>query len=76
VAWIIGIVGAVLAHRRAGAPVAVLVLLGLSAFIAFHDPAIGPIALLCFAAAVALLARGQARIPHPDAPEPALADRG
>ena len=59
VAWIVAIIGAVIAYRRAGAPVPVLVLLGLSAFIAAHDPPIGPIALLCFAGAVALLARGQ-----------------
>lgn len=58
-AWIVAIIGAVIAYRRAGAPLPVLVLLGLSAFVAAHDPPIGPPALLCFAGAVALLARSQ-----------------
>ena len=59
VAWVVAIIGAVIAYRRAGAPVAALVLLGLSVFVVAHDPPIGPPALLCFAGAVALLARGQ-----------------
>ena len=67
VAWIVAIVAAVLAYRSAGAPVPVLVLLGLSVFVAFHDPPIGPIALLCFAGAVALIARAQ-RAPTVSAP--------
>ena len=67
VAWIVAIVAAVLAYRRAGAPLPVLVLLGLSVFVAFHDPPIGPIALLCFAGAVALIARAQ-RAPTVSAP--------
>lgn len=69
-AWIVAIAGAVIAYRRAGAPVAVLILLGLSAFVAAHDPPIGPPALLCFAGAVALLALGQ-RAPAASAPAPA-----
>jgi len=71
VAWFVAIAGAVLAYRRAGAPVPALVLLGLSAFVAFHDPPIGPIALLCFAGAVALIARAA---DAPAARAPALAD--
>jgi uncharacterized RDD family membrane protein YckC len=47
-----------------------LVFLGLSAFVALHDPPIGPPALLCFAGAVALLARSQ-RAPAVSAPAPA-----
>ena len=70
VAWVVGIVGAVLAYKRAGASVPVLVLLALSAFVIFHDPPIGPIALLFFAAAVALIARSE---PAPAAPTPAVA---
>jgi hypothetical protein len=58
-AWIVAIIGAVIAYKRVGAPLPVLILLGLSAFVAAHDPPIGPIALVCFAGAVALIARGQ-----------------
>ncbi len=58
-AWIVAVVAAVIAYRRVGATTAALVLLGLSAFVAAHDPPIGPIALLCFAGAVVLLARAR-----------------
>jgi hypothetical protein len=50
-AWIVVVVATVLAFRRAGAPVRVQVLLGASALIAGHTPPLGPIGLLCFAAA-------------------------
>lgn len=50
-AWIVVVVAAVLAFRRAGAPVRIQVLLGASALIAGHTPPLGPIGLLCFAAA-------------------------
>lgn len=50
-AWIVVIVATVLAFRRAGAPVRLQVLLGASALIAGHTPPLGPIGLLCFAAA-------------------------
>ena len=50
-AWIVVVVAAVLAFRRAGAPLRLQILLGLSALIAGHTPPLGPIGLLCFAAA-------------------------
>ncbi len=49
--WIVGVVATVLAARRAGAPTRLQVLLGASALIAGHTPPLGPIGLLCFAAA-------------------------
>jgi hypothetical protein len=61
-AWIVAAIAAAVALRKVGARVAVVVLVGLSAIVAFHPPPIGPIGLLCFAAAVALLARA-ARAP-------------
>jgi hypothetical protein len=60
-AWIVAAIAAV-AMRQAGARTAVVVLIGLSAIVASHPPPLGPLGLLCFAAAVILLARGgQAR---------------
>ena len=50
-AWIVVVVATVLAFRRAGAPARLQVLLGASALIAGHTPPLGPIGLLCFAAA-------------------------
>jgi hypothetical protein len=57
VAWIVAVLAAAVAHRRAGAPVLAYVLLGLSMVVVSHPPPIGPIGLVCFAGAVALLAR-------------------
>ena len=51
IAWIVAVVATVLAFRRAGAPTRLQVLLGASALIAGHTPPLGPIGLLCFAAA-------------------------
>jgi hypothetical protein len=56
-AWIVAVLAAAVAYRRAGAPVLATVLLGLSFVVISHPPPIGPIGLACFAAAVALLAR-------------------
>jgi hypothetical protein len=56
-AWITAAVAAAVAYRRVGAPVLVPVLLGLSLVVVSHPPPIGPIGLVCFAAAVVLLAR-------------------
>lgn len=58
-AWIIAAIAAAVAFRQAGARTAVVVLVGLSAIVAFHPPPPGPIGLLCFTAAVVLLAREQ-----------------
>lgn len=56
-AWIVAVVAAAVAYRRVGAPALASLLLGLSLLVVSHPPPIGPIALFCFAAAVALLAR-------------------
>ena len=61
-AWIVAAIAAAVAFRQAGARTAVVVLIGLSAIVMFHVPPFGPFGLLCFAAAVVLLARG-ARAP-------------
>jgi hypothetical protein len=56
-AWAVATVAAAVAYRNAGAPTLAWVLLGLSVLVASHPPPIGPIGLVCFAGAVALLAR-------------------
>jgi hypothetical protein len=50
-AWIVVIVATVLAFRRAGAPLALQVLLGMAALIGTHAPPLAPIGWVCFAAA-------------------------
>jgi len=73
-AWAVAVIAAAGAYRRAGAPTLAWVLLGLSLLVVSHPPPIGPIALVCFAVAVALLGRSErvsttlaatTRIPHP-----------
>ena len=58
-AWIVAVLAAAVAYRQVGAPLLATVLLGLSFMVVSHPPPIGPIGLLCFASAVALLARAQ-----------------
>jgi hypothetical protein len=58
-AWVGAAIGAAVAYRRAGAPALAWVLLGVSMLVISHPPPIGPIALVCFAGAVALLARSE-----------------
>ena len=67
-AWIVAAIAAAIAYRRVGAPIIVSVLLGLSLVVVSHPPPIGPIGLLCFAGAVAVLAvrdRSAAQAPGP-----------
>jgi hypothetical protein len=66
-AWIVVIVATVLAFRRAGAPLAVQILLGLSALIAAHIPPLASVGWLCFAAAGWMVLRAR----HATAAEPA-----
>jgi hypothetical protein len=68
-AWTVVSVATVLAFRRAGAPSALQVLLGMSVLIVAHAPPLAPIGLACFAASgwMALRARQAA------AAEPATA---
>jgi hypothetical protein len=56
-AWIVAVVAAAIAYRQVGAPLLATILLALSFVVVSHPPPIGPIGLLCFAGAVALLAR-------------------
>jgi hypothetical protein len=67
-AWIVAAIAAAVAFRQAGARTAAVVLLGLSALVAFHPPPLGPLGLLCFAAAVVLLARGERAPARAEAP--------
>jgi hypothetical protein len=58
-AWITAVIAAAVAVRRAGAPLAAVVLLGLSAILVNHPPPTGPLGLACFAGAIVLIARAQ-----------------
>jgi len=51
IAWLVAIAATVLAFRRAGAPVALQLALGLTALIATHAPPLAPIGWVSFAAA-------------------------
>jgi hypothetical protein len=59
VAWVVAVITAAVAYRRVGAPTVALMLLGLSAITISHATPVGSIGLVCFAAAVGLIARGQ-----------------
>ena len=60
-AWVVAMVAAAVALRRAGAGWLVTLLVGLAALFAIHPPPIGPAALVCFAAAAVLIERWRAR---------------
>ena len=70
-AWIVAVVAAAIAYRQVGAPLLATILLALSFMVVSHPPPIGPIGLLCFAGAVALLARAQRVASRLDAGAPA-----
>ena len=59
-AWIVVVVATVLAFRRAGAPLSVQVLLGLSVLIAAHTPPLASVGWLCFAVAGWMVLRARA----------------
>jgi hypothetical protein len=59
--WVVAMLAAAVAFRSAGAGWALTVLVCLSAFIAIHPPPVGPVALVCFAAAAVLDERRRAR---------------
>jgi hypothetical protein len=73
-AWFAVIVATMLAFRRAGAPLKLQVLLGLSALIGAHAPPLAPIGWACFAAAGWMVLRAR-RSPatKPAAPAAAVA---
>jgi hypothetical protein len=60
-ALLVAVVSAVLALRRAGAPVALQILLGASALIGTHAPPLAPIGYVCFAAAGAIVLRARSQ---------------
>jgi hypothetical protein len=70
--WVVALVAAAVALRRAGAGWAVTILVGLASFVAIHPPPVGPVALVLFATAGLLLERERRRSPEaataPDAP--------
>jgi hypothetical protein len=59
--WIVAMLAAAVAFRRAGAGWPVTLLVGLTALVAVHPPPIGPLGLACFAAAGVLIERGRGR---------------
>ena len=61
VGWIVAMIAAAVALRRAGAGWPVTALVGIAALFAVHPPPVGPVALVCFAAAAALIERARAR---------------
>jgi hypothetical protein len=59
--WVVAMLAAAVAFKRAGAGWPVTILVGLSAFVAIHPPPVGPVGLVCFAAAAVLSERWRAR---------------
>jgi hypothetical protein len=59
--WVVAMLAAAVAFRRAGAGRSVTILVGLAALFAVHPPPIGPFGLVCFAAAAVLIERARAR---------------
>jgi hypothetical protein len=59
--WMVAMVAAAVAFRRAGAGWLVTLLVGIAAVFAIHPPPIGPIGLACFAAAALLIERWRGR---------------
>jgi hypothetical protein len=57
-AWLIVIVATLIAFRRAGAPIALQIAIGLTALIASHAPPLAPIGWVAFAAAGWIALRG------------------
>ena len=58
--WVVAMLAAAVAFKRAGAGWPLTMLVGLSAFVAIHPPPVGPVALVCFAAAAVLIERWRA----------------
>jgi hypothetical protein len=59
--WIVAMVAAAVAFRRAGAGWPVTLLVGFAALFAMHPPPVGPLGLVCFAAAAVLIELARAR---------------
>jgi hypothetical protein len=59
--WVVAMVAAAVAFRRAGSGWPVTLLVGLASLFAIHPPPVGPVGLVCFAAAAVLIERARAR---------------
>jgi len=59
--WVVALLAAAVAIRRAGAGWAATVFVALAALFAIHPPPVGPLALVCFASAAVLIERWRAR---------------
>jgi hypothetical protein len=59
--WVVALVAAAVALRRAGAGWPATVLVGLASLFAIHPPPVGPAALVCLASAGVLLERARRR---------------
>jgi hypothetical protein len=59
--WVVAMMAAAIAFRRAGAGWPVTLLLGGASLFAIHPPPVGPVGLVCFAAAAVLVERWRAR---------------
>jgi hypothetical protein len=73
IAWITAVVSAAVAYRRVGAGLLASILLALSFIVVSHPPPVGPLGLVFFAIAVALLASQSARQPVASPPPAAAA---
>ena len=71
--WITAMIAAAVAFRREGAGWGLTLLIGFSAVFAIHPPPIGPVGLVCFAAAVVLVERMRAREAAERVPPPTAA---
>jgi hypothetical protein len=59
--WVVAMIAAAVALRRAGVGWPATVLVGVAALFVIHPPPVGPVALACFAVAAALIERARAR---------------
>lgn len=59
--WVVAMLAAAVALRRAGAGWPVTLLVGFAALFAVHPPPVGPVGLVCFTAAAVLIERARAR---------------
>ena len=66
--WVVAMLAAAVAFRRAGADWLATLLLAGAAVFAIHPPPIGPVGLVCFAAAAVLLERWRSRDAQAAAP--------
>ena len=68
--WVVAMLAAAVALRRSGAGWPETVLVGFASLFAVHPPPVGPIGLVCFAAAAVLIERRRARDAKVLAPRP------